>query len=103
MTYTIEITEEAMASLEEISDGRVRRKLLDRIGKLEVEPEKQGKPLRDVLAGYLSVRAVGQRYRIIYEIHADVVIVVIVGVGIRKDGHRTDVYAKTTKLMLRKE
>jgi mRNA interferase RelE/StbE len=95
--YAVELTEEALAMLEEIADVRVKGKLLTRIKKLAQEPEKQGKPLFDDLFGYRSVRAVGQRYRIIYEIINDTVRVLVVGIGIRKAGHRADVYARTVK------
>ena len=39
----------------------------------------------------------GQRYRIIYEVRGDAVYVLGVGVGIRKEGHRTDSYARMSK------
>ena len=99
MSYTVVLTEEALQALEEIQDRRVRGKIFERISKLAEEPEKQGKPLVDVLAGFRSVRAVGQRYRIIYAIQGDLVKVIIAAVGIRKAGSKADVYAKMTRLM----
>jgi len=99
MSYTVELTEEALQALEEIQDQRVRGKIFERITKLAEEPEKQGKPLVDVLAGFRSVRAVGQRYRIIYAIQGEQVKVIVVAVGIRKEGSKADVYAKATKLL----
>jgi mRNA interferase RelE/StbE len=99
MVYKIEVTEEALAMLAEITDRRVRTKLLERIRRLAKEPAQQGKPMVDELAGCRSVRAVGQRYRIIYEILDGQVTVLVVGVGIRKEGHRLDVYNRTTKLI----
>ena len=98
MTYVVELTEEALAMLEEIQDRRVLGKIFDRIKKLAEEPERQGKPLVDELAGYRSVRAVGQRYRIVYVVQKDLVKVLVVGVGIRKAGHRIDIYARMNKL-----
>jgi mRNA interferase RelE/StbE len=50
------------------------------------------------LEGYRSLRAVGQRYRIIYKVEATKVIVTVVTVGIRKDGDKADVYALAKKL-----
>jgi mRNA interferase RelE/StbE len=97
MTYAIEISDEAMVMLSEIVDRRIRLKLLDRIGKLAEAPKQQGKPLADILAGFRSVRAVGQRYRIIYMVHRRVVKVVVVGVGLRSQVHRKDVYSLTGK------
>ena len=49
-----------------IGDRRIQEKLLERMTALANDPELQGKPLGDDLAGYRSVRAVGQRYRILY-------------------------------------
>ncbi len=66
--------------------------------RLEYEPEKQGKPLSDELAGYRSIRAVGQRYHILYKLEEEQVIVVVVALGIRKDRDKKDVYALAKKL-----
>ena len=69
--------------------------------RLEYEPEKQGKPLSDELAGYRSIRAVGQRYRILYTIEDQKVTVIVVTLGIRKEGDKKDVYEQARKLARR--
>ena len=51
------------------------------------------------LEGYRSLRAVGQRYRILYAIKEEKVIVYVVAVGIRKEGDKVDVYALAKKLV----
>jgi len=84
--------------LEEISDRRIRRIVGERISALVEEPEKQGSPLFGELAGYRSIRAVGQRYRIIYKVHQDQV-VVVVAVGIRKEGDKRDIYRLMSRLI----
>jgi mRNA interferase RelE/StbE len=66
---------------------------------LESDPELRGKPLDDDLAGYRSLRAVGQRYRIIYRVEPSAVVVVVVAAGIRKEGNREDVYRVAAKLI----
>jgi len=66
--YRIVIQPIAINLLREISDRRIRQKISDRIDKLKESSEMQGKPLLGELDGYYSVRAVGQRYRIIYAI-----------------------------------
>ena len=66
--------------------------------RLEYEPEKQGKPLSDELAGYRSTRAVGQRYRILYKLEEEQVIVAVVALGIHKAGDKKDVYELAKKL-----
>lgn len=89
----------AEKQLAQIGDRRVRESIGKRINNLEYEPELQGKPLIDELAVYRSVRAVGQRYRIIYKVEGEKVIVIIVTLGIRKDGDKKDVYNLAKKLI----
>lgn len=68
--------------------------------KLKHEPEKQGKALSEELTGYRSIRALGQRYRIIYQIVQHRVLVVVVGIGRRKEGDKRDVYTVTMRLLV---
>ncbi len=83
--------------LEAIRDKRIQRSLFKKALSLRQEPLQKGKPLQGELAGYLSVRAVGQRYRIIYQVHEQCVRVLVVAVGIRKQGDTRDIYAKALK------
>jgi mRNA interferase RelE/StbE len=99
MMYEIQVTASALEMLTAIKDQREQEKLRDRIEQLKIEPEKQGKALVDTLAGLRSVRAVGQRYRIIYRIKKTQVLVIVVGVGRRKDGDKKDIYTVLQKLM----
>ena len=85
--------------LEAIQDRRVRDKARDPIDGLAEEPEKQGKPLTGELAGYRSLRAVGQRYRIIYRIKEGKVLVLVMSLGIRKEGSGKDIYVLAQKLL----
>jgi mRNA interferase RelE/StbE len=85
--------------IEAISDRRIREKLARTIDSLESEPELRGKPLGDDLAGYRSIRAVGQRYRIIYRVERAAVVVTVVAAGIRREGDREDVYRVAAKLI----
>ena len=98
MTYKIALTDLATQMLKEIPDKRIQRKLAERIDRLAHDPEQQGKPLRGILSGYRSVRAVGQRYRIVFKIKEQQVIVQVVGIGIRKEGSKTDIYDRLQKL-----
>jgi len=88
--YRIYFTQIAAEMIESVKDKRVQKLLCERIQKLCIEPEKQGKELSGKLSGYRSVRAVGQRYRIIYRIEG--MSIVIVGVGLRKDRDLSDIY-----------
>jgi len=85
--------------LEAIQDRRIREKLYSRAAALSEEPKQQGKPLTEELAGDRSLRAVGQRYRIIYRIEEGIVLVLVVALGIRKEGSKKDVYVLARKLL----
>jgi mRNA interferase RelE/StbE len=69
------------------------------VDQLAESPEQQGKPLVAELAGFRSVRAVGQRYRIVYRVERREVVVVIVAVGRRKARDRNDIYELAKKLL----
>jgi mRNA interferase RelE/StbE len=85
--------------LKEISDRRIQRIVGKRISALAEEPGKQGRALLGEMAGYRSVRAVGQRYRIIYEVRQDRIVVMVVAVGIRKEGDKRDIYRLMARLI----
>ena len=82
-----------------ISDRRIQQKIRDRVNALQENPEKQGKPLLGELFGCRSVRAVGQRYRIIYRVKGSEVVVLVMPPGIRKEGDKKDIYALARKLL----
>lgn len=93
------LTQSAIDQLKAIKDRRIQEQIRQRLRSLEQEPEKQGKPLAGELAGYRSLRAVGQRYRILYRVEAEHVTVYVVAVGIRKEGDRADIYMLAKKLL----
>jgi mRNA interferase RelE/StbE len=97
--YEIQLTLLALEMLEAVKDRREQEKLRDRIDQLKVEPQKQGKALVDNLSGFRSIRAVGQRYRIVDQVEQDRVLVVVVGLGRRKDGDKKDIYTILEKLL----
>jgi len=99
VTYRVEVSELATQMAENIRDVRIRRKLYERMVELEQDPELQGKPLGDELIGFRSVRAVGQRYRIIYRVEKNIVTVVVVALGRRHQKSKSDVYELTKKLL----
>lgn len=98
MKWKIKLTRPALKQYAEIKDTRIKEQISKRIQSLEYEPEHKGKLLSDELAGYYSIRAVGQRYRILYKLEAEQVIIVVVALGIRKDGDKKDVYNLAKKL-----
>lgn len=98
MKWRILLTPTALKLLSDISDRRIQEKIGAVIDRLTEDLEKQGKALLGELAGFRSIRAVGQRYRIIYQIRGNDIVVVIVAVGIRRDGAKDDIYNLAKKL-----
>ncbi len=101
MDYQVEITPTAFEALEAISDSRTRSTIVRRIDALAEEPEKQGKPLRGWLSGFLSARATGQRYRVVYRVDNAKKRVLVYLVGIRRRERRRDVYSLAERLVRR--
>ena len=99
MNWRVEFTKPALKQLQNITDRRVRDILFERAEELANDPEIQGKPLRGELSGFRSVRAFRQRYRLIYKVEREKVVVVVIAVGIRKEGDRADIYQITVKLI----
>ena len=97
--WIVDLTQNAKMQLAAIKDRQVQDGLRSSLKRLEYEPELQGKPLIDELASYRSVRAVGQRFRIIYRVDGEQVRVLVVTVGIRRDGDKKDVYQLAKKLI----
>ncbi len=90
--YRIAFTPKAAAMLEAVQDRRERDLLLKRIEELAESLELQGKALLGELRGHRSVRAVGQRYRVVYRVVREEILVLVVGAGRRKEGDKRDVY-----------
>ncbi len=99
MTWKIALTPTARKALAGIRDRRVRSLVAARIDRLAEDPDKQGKALVGELMGYRSLRAVGQRFRILYRTKKQEVIVVVVALGRREEGSKRDVYALARKLI----
>lgn len=102
MTWRVLITPTALEMLKGITDKRIRGQVAQAVSGLSEDPEMKGKPLMGDLAGYRSLRAAGQKYRVIYRIEKEQVIVVVVGVGRRKEGDRKDIYSLARKLFEQK-
>jgi len=97
LNYKITLTDEAKAFLLSL-DGKTRTMVARKIEALQESPQKQGKALSGDLSGYRSLHAAG-RYRVVYEVKASEVTVIVVAVGIRKEGARIDVYVTLKKLL----
>lgn len=81
--------------LHAVTDRRIRNLISRRIDGLTKEPAKKGKALVAELTGFRSLRAA--RYRVLYKVEKERVI--IVAVGIRREGDTKDIYARAKKLL----
>lgn len=95
--FAITWTETALKLVEAVPDQRIRRLITQSADQLAKAPEQEGKPLIGELAGFRSVRAVGQRYRIVYRIERREVTVLIV--ARRRSGDKSDIYELARKLL----
>jgi mRNA interferase RelE/StbE len=85
--------------LQAIRNRDIRDAISKRIDTLAIDPEKQGKALGGSLRGFRSVYVYHERWRILYRVDRDQVIVTVVAVGIRREGDRQDIYELAKKLL----
>jgi len=95
VSYQVFLTPQARLMLQSISDRRIRNMVAHRIDGLTKEPVKKGKALVAELTGFHSLRVA--RYRVLYKVDRERVI--IVAVGIRREGDTKDIYARAKKLL----
>lgn len=89
--YSIKLSQIAVEALKAI-DVKTRNQILSKIEQLKEQPLLLGKALIGPLKEFRSVRAAGQRYRIIFKVVESQIIVIVVAVGIRKAGDKKDIY-----------
>jgi len=89
--YKIKLTKIATENLNKI-DRNTRNLIIKKIESLMKEPKLLGKPLKGPLRELRSIRAAGQRYRIIYKVFDEDIVVIVIAVGIRKEGDKKDIY-----------
>jgi mRNA interferase RelE/StbE len=94
--YKVKITKIAAENIKAI-DSKTQKQIINKIESLKEEPLLLGKQLKGPLKEYRSIRAAGQRYRIIYQVNKNEIIVIVLAVGIRKDGDKKDIYALMKK------
>lgn len=97
--YLVKWTATALEMVKAIADRRIRAQIVARVEELTTDPELAGKALVGELAGYRTIRAAGQRYRIIYRVERRLVTILIVAVGRRKEGDRKDIYELARRLL----
>ena len=96
--YQIEWTRKAIEMLKRVSPRPIQKEVFERASGLKKDP-KRGVALQRDLAGYYSLPAGQDRYRIVYTIDADEEIVVIHAVGRRAPGKESDVYEVARRIL----
>ena len=90
--YTIKLTQIAAEFIAKL-DNKSQQQVMEKLEILKEYSLKIGKALKGNLQNYRSIRSVGQRYRIIYQVKETEIEVIVVAVGIRRDGEKkNDVY-----------
>ncbi len=89
--YTILLLEDALHDIENIKDAGILKSVRAKINQLKDNPQAQGKPLRRELKGHYRIK-VRNRYRIVYRVAVLEKQVVVVIIGIRKEGDKRDIY-----------
>ena len=95
--FRVQLTDAARNDLRAIGDTQTQQAVFSRALALEAEPLAQGKALGGDLKGFRSVRAAGQRYRILYRVGVQGGVVTVVVIGIRKEGDKRDAYRIASK------
>ena len=95
--FRVQFTDAAQDDLRAVGDTRTRQTVFSRALALDAEPLAQGKALGGDLKGFRSVRAAGQRYRILYRVGVQGGVVTVAVVGVRKEGDKRDVYRLASK------
>lgn len=89
--YKIKLTKIAADYIQK-QDPESQRQIVGKIEQLKESLLKIGKPLKGNLKEYRSIRSIGQRYRFLYQIDKENIIVIVVAVGIRWEGDKKDIY-----------
>jgi mRNA interferase RelE/StbE len=86
VTYRVELAPAARRALTHVLPEAVAAACANFLHDvLALEPYRAGKPLRDELAGRYSARR--GEFRVIYEIHDDVVVVRVISIRHRRDAY----------------
>ena len=91
MIWRIKLTEIAAEFIQNL-DKKSQQHIIDKIETLKEDPLKVGKQLKGNLKEYRSMRSTGQRYRIIYTVKESEILILVVAIGILKDGDKKDIY-----------
>lgn len=84
-SYRVEIKRSAARELDTIGQKKDRERIVERIYALATDPRPQGV---EKLTDKAQYRLRQGNYRILFEIHDDVLLVVVIKIGDRKDVYR---------------
>jgi len=98
--YSVEITDVASKEIKKICKAhgkKVCQQMHTALKSLEDRPDLKGKPLRGGLREFRSIRC--GRFRVIYKLVEGKAVVLVVGIGLREDGSKNDVYVQVKKFL----
>jgi mRNA interferase RelE/StbE len=98
MRYKVKLSRTAADYLRQVQEP-ARTQIKNKLKDLEESPDQRGFPLLGPLKGFRDIRAAGQRYRIIYKVENETLVVIAVHIGIRKEGDQNDVYTLAKKIL----
>ena len=96
MRYRVEFTPVGRQMLRDLGDRGAAGRIIHAVEGLAADPGKQGKPLYGEFEGLRRARF--SRFRVIYRVDERGGRVVILAVGMRKEGSKNDIYALAMKL-----
>ncbi len=96
--YKIKLTFIAAENIKKL-DSKTQNQIINKIESLKKEPLLLGKPLKGPLKEFRTIRAAGQGYRIIYRVLEKEIIVVLIAIGLRKEGDKKDIYELMKKYL----
>jgi len=97
LIFKTQVSSQAHRCLEAVKDKKIVREIFETFEGLAKNPLSKGKALQDTLEGYRSIQAWRGRYRILYQVKDDAVIMVMVGK--RLPGKKDDIYAVAQRLV----
>jgi len=95
--YSIIVSTIAQLEVDKIENQSTINSIFQSIRTLANNPARKGKRLRKKLRGYYRIKAVEGRFRVIYGVYREQKIVMIVFLGKRRVGSKSDVYEAGVK------
>ncbi len=91
LVYKVKLTKIACEAVRKM-DAKMQAAIIKKIEAIALDPLLHGKQLRGPLKNLRLARTTGQRHRIIYRVIEEEVLVIVIAIGLRKEGDKKDIY-----------